>query len=104
MTQLYNNTKIMNISQLYTYNTCILIKKIKSGSVQSEIRIYERSHISNLRNKYKLHIDNVRTNYGKKTIMFEGVQLFNKLPDEIKLCDSIKSFKTKLKNHIVSSL
>lgn len=94
----------MNISQLYTYNTCILIKKIKSGSVQSEITIYERSHISNLRNKYKLHIDNVRTNYGKKTIMFEGVQLFNKLPDEIKLCDSIKSFKTKLKNHIVSSL
>lgn len=42
------------------------------------------------------------TNYGKKTILFEGARLFSDLPEEIKKCESINMFKVKLRNMYIT--
>lgn len=97
---LYEKSKLLNLTQLYTYSTCVLIKNITSHAIQSNIQLHRKKITHNLRNKYKLELKTARTNYGKKTLLFEGAQLFNRLPDDIKNCDNIKAFKIKLKEHV----
>jgi hypothetical protein len=93
-------TKLLNIRQLYEYYTCILIKKILTKSFQSNIKFYKKSDSHNLRNNDKLLLPRVRTTHGQRTILFDGVQLYNKLPNHIKASESINIFKHKLKDHI----
>lgn len=100
--KLYEKTNLLNLKQLYTYYTCILIKKITKNSVQSNIQLHKKTITYNTRskNKFQLMTARARTNYGKKTILVEGAQLFNDLPEDIKKCDNINIFKSKLKKHV----
>ena len=50
-------------------------------------------------NEYKLSIPQPRTNYCKLSFSYSGAVLWNSLPREIKQSNSLKEFKTKLKNH-----
>ena len=51
-----------------------------------------------LRRPSLLVLPRTRTNYAKKSITFEGAQLYNKLPSQIKKnC----SFKSQLSQHII---
>lgn len=97
---LFEKTKLLNLKQLYTYGTCILIKKITTNSVQSKLQLHKKTISYNLRNKNKLQRRQARTNYGKKTILFEGAQLFNDLPNDVKDCENINRFKLKLRNYV----
>lgn len=100
-TLLYKKTNLLNIKQLYTYNTCVLIKNILSKSIQSNIHIPKKETSHNLRNRHKLELSKTRTNYyGQRSILFGGVQLYNKLPSDITECDNIKIFKCKLKKYV----
>lgn len=98
--QIYKDTKFLNISQLYKYYTCVLVKNIVTNSIQSNIRINKKVNTHNLRNRYKLELATARTNYGKKTVLSEGVQIFNALPNDLKECESTVLFKYMLKKHI----
>ncbi|CAK1585636.1 unnamed protein product [Parnassius mnemosyne] len=105
--ELYRKTKFLNIKQLYTYNTCLIIKKIISKNIHSTITFTPKCEFltHNLRNKNKLQIWQPRTrSYGNKNIMCEGVLLYNNLPDTIKDCNNIKHFKNKLKSYIVDKI
>lgn len=101
--QLYNKTKIFNLNQIYIYNTCILIKKILTKTIKSNLVLNIKTNKHNLRKQNKLKLITPRTNYGRKTILFEGVQLYNNLPESIKKCKSVETFKSKLKIHITAS-
>ncbi|KAL0859989.1 hypothetical protein ABMA27_010304 [Loxostege sticticalis] len=80
-----------------------VIKKIMNNSIKSNIELNVKINTHNLRNKNKLKLITPRTKYGAKTILFGGAQLFNKLPNELKSCESINVFKNKLKLHIAAS-
>lgn len=101
---LYKKTKLLNLKQLYEYFTCILVRKIITNSIQSNIKLYIKKNTHNLRNKNIIKLTKIRTNYGKKTILYEGAQLYNKLPNEIKECKNINIYKTKLKNYLCKKL
>lgn len=101
-TKIYKETKLMNLSQIYKYNTCILIHKILHKEIHSEI-IFTKNvqiHKRNLRRANNIYLPKIRTNYGKKNIMSEGAILYNSLPNNIKLAKNINSFKSQLKSHI----
>lgn len=102
--ELYNKTKLFNLKQLYIYKTCILIKNIITKSIQSNISLQIKENKHNLRNKIKLHLAKTRTKSGQKTILSEGAQLFNNLPNSIKECENINIYKNKLRSHIYSLL
>lgn len=97
---IYKETKIFNLNQLYTYTTCVLVKKIISEKIHTKITFTKRSYKYSLRNTNKIKVNTPRTNYGKRNILFEGAQLFNKLPNDVKNCKNIHMFKTKLKKYI----
>lgn len=100
--KIYKETKLMNLSQLHKYNTCILIRKIITKDIRSNITFSKRSQIQKRITRQANHLILIkhRTNYGKKCITNEGAQHYNKIPDYIKDSKTITTFKNKLKYHI----
>lgn len=101
--KVFNETKLLNISQLYTYTTCILIYKITHNMIHSQLTFTTKGTSSrySCRRANHLVLPNVRTNYGKYSITFAGAQLFNKLPTEIKDANTLGIFKRKLFDHLI---
>ena len=53
-----------------------------------------QTYKNTMRHKNKIHTRKPRTTcYGIKNIMYEGVQLFNNLPNSIKTCTTVKELK-----------
>lgn len=97
---LYEKTKLLNLKQTYTYTTCILIRKILTNKIHTELSLSERTFKHQLRNANKISLITPRINHGKYNIMFEGAQMYNNLPNDIKDCNSFGLFKSKLKKYI----
>lgn len=103
---LYKKTKLLNVNQTYIYSTCILIRKILTKHIHTQIIFTKKAQVQKklLRNANNLVLRTPRTkSYGKKNLMYEGAQLYNKLPKEIKNSQSIKTFKKLLKDYLITS-
>lgn len=102
-TKIYRETKLMNIKQLYIYNTCIIIRKIIKKNIQTNLTFTEKSQTTkrSLRQPSLLVLPKVRTNCGKKNITFEGAQLYNRLPSNVRDVNSFSSFKLQLSKYIL---
>lgn len=102
--KIYSETKLMNISQTYIFNTCILIRKILNRDIHTQIHFTRKhqKHKIGLRNANDIQLYSPRTNYGKKNLMYEGAALYNKLPNNIKNAKSMSIFKKLLKLHILN--
>lgn len=100
--KIYKNTKLMTIKQTYFYYTCILIRKILNKEIQTQMKFTTKgSHQKiQLRNSTHLVLRQPRTNYGMRNIEYEGAQMYNKLPTEIKDTKCILLFKKLLKDYI----
>lgn len=101
--KIYKETRIMNIKQLYRYFTCIIIHKILNKNININFNFIKKSsvHKMQLRNSSHLVTYKCRTNYGKKTIKYEGIKLYNELPKFIKDSETSTTFKKRLKLYIL---
>lgn len=103
---IYQETKFMNIKQLYNYSTCILVRKILHKSIHTNLAFTKIKQLPtrtrSTRRASFLVLPKIRTNYGRTTIVYDGAQLYNKLPPEIKSVGSFNVFKTKLADYILS--
>lgn len=104
-TKVYSESKLMTIRQLYIYNTCILIHKILSSSLHTNLSFIRHNQTTKrvTRRASFLVLPKIRTNYGRKMITYEGAQLYNKLPCNIKNITSFDIFKTKLGKHVIEN-
>lgn len=104
--KIFSDTKLMSVKQLYTLNVCLLIRKILHKDIHSQITFTKKKDIQNYRNRNaeNLIIARSRTNYGRKNITHEGVQLYNKLPLEIRNLKSLTAFKNKCKQYVLSNV
>lgn len=102
---LYRQTKLMNIKQIYKYSTCILIRKIIKNEIHSQTTFIRNNevHAYFTRNARNLRIPPPRTNYGKTNVAFEGAQIYNSLPNEIKDIESFDMFKKALKAYFINN-
>lgn len=104
--KLYKETKLLSIHQTYVYLTCILIRKILTKDLHTQISFTKKKQFQKmkLRNANNLVLHAPRTDYGKKSLMFDGAKLYNKLPNDIKDSQSLKSFKKLLKYFVVKTV
>lgn len=104
--KIYKETKLMNLNQLYTFKTCILIRKILNKKIHTQINFSKKHQVQKIRlrnaNNLILHIP--RTNHGKQNIMFEGAKLYNKLPTDIKEAKSSATYKRLLKHYVYKTI
>lgn len=104
--KIYKETKLMNLFQIYKYNTCILVRKILTKDIHSQIIFTKRIQTCNILTRRANDICTIkpRTNYGKKNIMYEGIIFYNKLPKDIKEIKSFNIYKKTLKNYILNDI
>jgi hypothetical protein len=102
-TKIFKETKLMNIQQLYRYNTCILIRKILNKNIHTSLSFTQKSQLTKrkLRRPSLLVLPKIRTKLAKKSITFEGALLYNKLPSNIKNAESFQCFKSQLHDYII---
>ena len=101
--QLYRETKLMSVGQLYAFNTCLLIRKIIDGAVHSQLNFTRKITKRSERHPNQLCTQQPRTQYGRRNIRYEGVQLYNALPIDIRNASSLAIFKARLKLHLAGS-
>lgn len=101
-TSIYAETNIMTIKQLYIYHTCILIRKIVNNTIHTSIALTQVKHTTtrSSRRASFLVLPKVRTQSGKNMLTYEGVQLYNRLPTDIKKSESLETFKKKLAHYV----
>lgn len=101
-TKVYSETKLMSVKQLYTYSTCLLIRKILHKEIHSKLTFTKKKELQNYRNRNaeNLITTRSRTNYGQRNISSEGVKLYNMLPLDLKNVKSLNVFKNKCNDYI----
>ena len=102
-TELYKDTNIMNLRQLYVYNACIFIKKNISKLIRSNLTFIKQNSKRSSRRASLLVLPKIRTKLAKKNINFDGAQLYNKLPASVKNVSSVNEFKSKLSKYILEN-
>jgi len=58
-------------------------------------------HNTGTREKHQFHISSVSSEYGKRTIKYKGIKLWNNLSVDIKETKSLQSFKHKIQEFIL---
>lgn len=104
--KIYNETKLMNINQLFLYNICSFIYKIDNKLIHTNIKLPKKTlthlHRSS-RRPNNLILPKIRTNYGRKTVNYAGAQQYNKLPAHIRSASTLSEFKRKLTEYILKN-
>lgn len=96
--------KILNVRQVFKYETAMLAYKIQNKIIKINIESESvgNRHGYSTRNAYQLYHANYRTNVGKFLIARLIAVEFNLLPEELRNQPSLERFKYKLKSHILS--
>ena len=92
-----NTLKWFNIKQRLHLKTCIFIHKMKMGDAPQYL-IEELTYVNemqpyNLRNADNFRLNRVTTNAKKRCLFYNGLQLYNQLPNYIKNERNINMFK-----------
>lgn len=101
---LYKNYPIRSLDFMFKFNTLIFIQKHQLNIVHSNIK-FEKSYSTILtRQSNKLALGNVRTNYGRFSVTFNGAKTYNKLPEELTILSNFILFKKHLKSWLIKNL
>lgn len=100
--ELYDTTTL-KVSQLIIFELLFLIYKVKNEFIKNNFALCQINevHDYDTRQASNFYINFPRTNMNHQNFLYKGLNLFNNLPDDIKIIHSISKFKMELKKHIV---
>ena len=97
---LFKSLHWLNVEKRIQYQKAILVFKSVNGMVPNYLE--ENFHFTNNQNynlrsadEKLLNLPKPKTNFLKKTFTYSGSQIWNSLPNEIKMSNTLVSFKTK---------
>lgn len=94
----------LSINQKIKYNIILLIYKMKNGLapkyLNDKIEFVKNTHIRNTRNREKLNIKRTKKEKYKKSLLVEGFQIFNELPEGLTNEINFQIFKKKAKTYV----
>jgi hypothetical protein len=93
---LFRKFKILTLASLYIYEMLNFLKRYQ-GNVKQNLEIHDH----NTRKKHDLHTQHCNTVLYQKSVINMGIELFNKLPIQIKQLDNHKSFKREVTTLLV---
>lgn len=97
----------LSIAQRIKFNAIVMIFKIKKGLVpnylSNEVNYVHNISNRTLRNSQDFRLPNFRLDITRNSIFYEGLKLFNNLPNHLKEIESQNVFKNKCKQYIMSS-
>jgi len=108
--ELYRTYSTLPIHLLHNYQLLVFIHKYvhqrtKLPAVFSTyLEENKLVHHYNTRQKEDFHTNVVQSEMGKRAVKYKGSLLWNNLPAELKEIQSLRSFKYKLRSHLLQSL
>lgn len=94
----------MSVSQRINYNVIIfvfkMIKKLVPEYLYKKITYANEIHERNTRNRHEIRLPDIRTESARKCIFYNGIKLYNDIPNEVKNATSLNIFKKRLAMHI----
>lgn len=93
---LFRNYEILTLPSLFIYEMCIYVFVNKDN-----FKSNSNYHNFNTRHSNDIFIPFAKYNVGVKSPNILGPKMFNDLPVDIKLCETLKSFKRKLKMFLI---
>ena len=98
---LSSNIDLPSLENETKRQNCFFVRKCLDGNVCEEFRNYfvPFEHRFGTRNKgYSLRLPMMKTEYGKRSVYFNGAKIYNALPIEIRKEQNFKIFKEKVKS------
>lgn len=101
---LFLSSNLLKFMDIVEYKTAIIMYKVQNGILPRNIqeRFSDREVSYNLRGELNLKTKFARTTLKSFTISVCGVKLWNGMQVEFKLCSSVKQFKRKYKEHLIT--
>jgi len=102
--------RLLSFDHTYIYFTAVkLYKTVKLGFhgyfEQILLRLLpHHNHSTRLLTSEKFNPPQLFKSKCQKTFLYQSIKIWNDLPDNIRSCDNIGQFKTRLREHILSSM
>ena len=107
ITPVLNNLRWLSVPAMLALYDAILTFKCLRGLapnyLSSRFNTRASVHGRNTRNKNMLDIPAFNTAAGQRSFTYRTVKCWNMLPEEITKCESLHSFKSKIKSHFLHS-
>lgn len=96
----------MSIRERIEYNVCIFIHKMINGEcpnyLKNKIELIGTEDGVQTRQRGNIHINRCKTREEQKMLLYDGIKMYNNLPNEIKMEERLRSFKKALVPYIRS--
>ena len=103
---LFHQLKTLKIDDIHTFQTAIFMFKFSRNTLpttfQTSFTYNSNVHDYATRRSSDIHLTNPKILLAHKTIRHHGPDVWNSLPENIKLCSSLYSFKAVMKSHLLS--
>ena len=103
---IFKNHKSLKVEDIHTFQTSIFMYKYTTNllpvSFQSFFTYNADIHAYPTRRSTDLHLNNPRTLLAQKSIRHHGPDIWNSLPESIKSCTALHSFKATAKKYVLS--
>lgn len=96
---------ILSIHQLYIFESIFLIFKMKNNFIRTNFPLIPNFQVTgrNTRTSSHIRLPPYRSRIAQKSIFYNGISLFNSLPDSIKLVTGIAEFKKLARSHVATT-
>jgi len=101
---LYKNNNILNYLNMCNYEGILLIYKIENNLIKNLISFKKNDQIHSYgtRNRDKFYLPKINNDYGKNSMDYKWVKMFNTIPNELKQINSLNLFKFELKRYLLN--
>ena len=89
----------LNLEQIYKLKLCIFIHNLKIKNKDSSIKLFNLNHDYDTRNNNLLETIKIKSNFGKKNLLYNGILTYNALPNYLKNNTNISIFKRNCKKY-----
>jgi len=97
--------QFMSVRQRLYYNVCIFVFKMIKGMLPEQLNnklvLVGNTIERQMRQTNNIVIQFRRTKSAQKSLFYEGIQMYNAMPSELKQCDRLTTFKRMLKEYII---
>ena len=104
--RLFKNVDILPMKFMKSLNSGLFIWKIQNNILPNcTLKLLALNGVNkNPRDSLKLIIPFRNTEFGKRTIFYNGIKEWNKIPNEIKSLTSLNLFKKNYKKYLITNL
>lgn len=95
----FQKLKILTVTNLYIFRLCILIYENRNTLAS----VSDRNPYS-VRDRKKIEVPKYNLRINRKGPLYSGIDIFNKIPEEIKNNTTMNSFKQKLKRFLLTNV